>query len=113
MPIKLTNQQLKTEIQQSQFIKQSVCENLDDSGEGSAPPVGEGQRHDGHRHDDAIGVAESESESQHGHHFDSLGSDELCKTRRLLLLALLGTRIEVSVVGGNAEAAGKGVDRGS
>ena len=78
MLIKLINQQLKTEIQQSQFIKQLVCENLDDSSEGSAPPIGEGQRHDGHRHDNAIGIAESES--QHGHHFDSLGSDELSKT---------------------------------
>jgi len=57
----------------SESILQTVgMQNLDDSGEGAAPPVGKGQWHDGHGHDDAIGVAEGEGEGQHGHHFDSL-----------------------------------------
>jgi len=94
----------------SDSILQTVgMHNLNDSGKGAAPPVGKGQGHDGHGHDDAIGVAEGEGEGQHGHHFDSLRSDELCETR-LWLLALLGARVEVSVIGGNAKAR-KGAER--
>ena len=65
-----------------------MCD-LNDAGESAAPSIGEGQGHDGHRHDDAIGVAESKSEGKHRHHFHPLGSDELCETRLLLLLLLL------------------------
>jgi len=77
MSIKLIKSTTKKRNTSESILQTVGMHNLNDSGEGAAPPVGKGQGHDGHGHDDAIGVAEGEGEGQHGHHFDSFRSDEL------------------------------------
>lgn len=76
--------------------KDDCHEFLNDTGERFAPAVGERQRHDRHRHHDAVGVAKSESQGEHRRHLDPLRGDELHKARRLdfaLLRQLTKTRV--------------------